>query len=753
MRGLAMKRGLRLIPSAGVLLLVLGIMFSASAADPIQVTPLPPVETTDGRAGVCYSYYDDPLGNSGRPFIPLVYDAGSRWDRFDFAWPSLEPQEGVWNFGPHEGIVADLQAGGIVNIIGILQMTPQWAASKCAEDVREQSLALLEASRSYYPPGPGAFSTSLRPQDTWEDPWPRMPPRGLYEEWHDWNWDDDDPVNYWGRFVYHTVDYYSERGVKYWEMWNEPEWDLFWCGTSVDYARLLEVGYLATKSACSDCKVLFGGLHYWENPNYYKWVLNTLRNQPDAQENNYFFDIMSVHLYSRSSDVHDKVNEIKTGMAVRMMDHPVWLTETGVPIWGDSYGWVSARPKYRNAASVDQAAAHVIQTYANAWSAGVERYFFFRASDDWCDKNRDGDCTDEGIDGGMTELFGLVRDNHAVRPSYLAYRVAASYLISPTKVQDTSNGGIRVVSLLGTPRGKVSVLWNTTSNSLPYDHPAILPTATRVSMEGDREAVAAADGAYALTLPGATANWGDTAEDYFIGGEQYLIIEEDTVPPSGTSLEPLPATTYSTTIPISWSASDDQAGIWGVEVQVRAEGEGDWSNWLGILDTEETWSADYDAGQHGDDVYPHYCFRARAWDRAGNIGPWSEEERCTRLDLDRVVHVNVGAVFGDEDGDGEQDSSEAALDNVSFRFFDRLGSDVATPGCGASWEITTTLRAGEYAILIEPQGWPSPPGGWLPRRETIDLRPGEAVWELDRPAIGLLRHRSSSYLPLVARDS
>ncbi len=743
-----MKQSLRLIPSVGAVLLVLGVTLSSSAADSVHTTPLPPVETVDGRAGICYSYYDDPLGGPEHPFIPLAYNAGSRWDRFDFAWPSLEPENGVWDFGPHEAIVQDLHAGGIANIIGILQMTPQWAASECTAGSEARSSA-AETS-TFHPPGPGALSTSVTPQDSWDDPWTKVPPRGLYEEWNDWDWGDGDAVNYWGRFVYRTVNYYSERGVKHWEMWNEPEWSLFWCGTSAEYARLIEVGYLATKAACADCKVLFGGLHYWKDPTFFERVLDILNDRPYAASNNYYFDVMSVHLYHRSSDIYDKTLHIRSRMKSYVPDHPIWLTETGIPVWGDSYAWVSGMPKADLRATPAEAASFTIQSYANAWASDVERYFFFRAHDDWCDKNHDGDCLDEG-DAGMTEPFGLVRDDRTIRPSYTAYQVATRYLISPTMVTNWPySSGARRVTLWSTPRGKVSVLWNRTPDPIDFHYDATLSTATRVDQRGATQTIDAIGGVYQITLPGATANLVSNPNDYIIGGEPYLIIEEvETVRPSRAVLDPLPATTYSHTIPISWSASDDQSGIWGFDVEVKPGGSGSWLDWLGLAETEGIWSAGYDTGQHN----TLYCFRARAWDRVGNVGPWSDEERCTRLDLDREVHLNVGMVFGDANGDGDRDAGESALDNVSFHLVNRFGSDVVPPSTGPSWELTTTLMTDEYALLIEPEGWPSPPPGWLRTRMKINLQPGETTWELDYPTIGLLPHRSSSYLPLVARDS
>ena len=693
-----------------VLACPLGLAFlMASArpivAEPVAVTPLPPVEETDGRAGVCYSYYPDPLTGSGRPFAQKALDAGSRWDRFDFAWPSIEPGRDTWNFGPYDTLVGDLHDAGIENIVGILQMTPQWAATQCTRGI---SLMDVQVS-NHYPwaprmtsPAASVLSPHLAPQDTWEDWWVKTPPQGLYEEWDDWTTDDGDPINYWGHFVYHVVDHYSDLGVMHWEMWNEPEWSYFWCGTSTDYTQLLKVGYQATKAACPDCTVLFGGLHYWINPKYYRWVLNQINQDPTAPQNNYFFDVMSVHLYSRSSSIYDEVENIRSGMGVyNVADHPIWLTETGVPVWGDPYGWVPDIPKYDYAATQDEAAAYVIQSYANAWASKVERYFFFRANDDWCDKNQDGDCNDEGIDGGMTELFGLVRDDHSLRPAYVAYQVATTYLISPTFVTRVPDGDNMRVTLWGTPRGKVSVLWNESPVTGVYTLTAALPAATLVDRRGVTETITATGDVYTFTLPGATASLVSNPNDYIIGGDPLIVVETETPnePPTST-IHPLPTVTYSPTFTVTWEGQDNQSGIWLYDLQVRDGITGTWTNWL----TNTTVLSAIFTGQHGHTYY----FRARATDRVGNREDWPEEPQAqTTLDLSSTFHLSVGAFFADENCNGEWDTpitatGEITLTQVVLHFQDEAGLDVVSPTVGGGWEFTATIYAGQtYRLWAE----------------------------------------------------
>ncbi len=706
------------------LLVLLGLSSNSSAVGPAGGLPLPPVNHTDGRAGLCYSFYPD--GETDRAFMTLAHQAGSRWDRFDFVWPRLEPQKGQWDYGEafqdYGTLVDDLDTAGF-NMVGILLWTPEWAATG---DVSALSVTgPPERPSGWYEPVPRSEET-LQPL-TFPSVW-ASPPQNLYEPWYSgWKDGHEGPVNYWGRFVYTVVAHYGDR-VKHWEMWNEPEWSVFWTGSTIDYAQLLKVGYQATKAACADCHVLFGGLHYWINTDYYKWVLNALASEPDGPANNLFFDVMSVHLYSRSSNTYDVINEIRGAMQARGAHHPIWITETGVPIWRDADR--DYREKYDYAADLEQAAAYTIQSYANAWASGVERYFFFRT--------HDGDMPDL-----YSEYFGMIRNDRSLRPAYVAYQVATTYLVSPTMVTNWSYGsGVRRVTLWGTPHGKVSVLWNATPNELTFDYPATLPTARLVDRHGHEQFVEATDGVYQLNLPGATANLVSQPHDYFIGGDPYLVIEEDTVPPSKPVVEPLDDKTITSTVTIACSATDEGAGIWGYELEIQKDG-GPWERWGQLHPAPIA----YTDGQHGSE----YCFRVRAWDRAGNPGPWADEEPCTSLDWTRELRIDVPLVYGDADGDGQRSGDDPILDQVSFRLVNRSTGDVVAEKVDSSWVHTRDVLLRErYLLFVTPPDWPSLPGGWLPRIFSMPVEGYDAI-EITGE-IGLVKHNSSTFLPALASN-
>jgi len=688
-------------------------------AEPVDVTPLPPVENTDGRAGGCFSYYPDPQTGSGRPFIPKAVDAGSRWDRFDFAWTRLEPRQDQWDagvLGGYDTLVDDLHDAD-VNMVGILLWTPEWAATGVVQGLEPSFSG--QRPPGWYAPVPRASLSPLAISAA------SSPPRGLYLAWND-------PGNHWGDFVYTVVSRYGDR-VKHWEVWNEPEWSYFWSGTSAEYAQLLKVGYQATKAACPDCTVLFGGLHYWLNPSYYRWVLSTLNQQPGAAQNNYFFDVMSVHLYSRSSSIYDEVSNIRSGMeAYNVADHPIWLTETGVPVWNDAQ--VDPNPtEYDFAATKKEAAAYVIQSYANAWAAGVERYFFFRVHDH-----------------DMGEYFGLIRNDYTLRPTYVAYQVATTYLISPTFASRVSEDSHTRVTLWGTPRGKVSVLWNDSPATRLYTLPATLPVATFVDRQGVTHTVAATNVAtgtpeyyvYTATLPAATANLVSNTSDYIIGGDPVIVIETETPnrPPTST-VNPLPAVTYSLDFTVTWEGEDNQSGIWLYDVQVRDGEDADWVYWQH--------SAASTSGQFtGEDGHTYY-FRSRATDRVGNREDWPQEPQAwTTIDASQVLTVSVGAFYADENRNQVWDrpisaTNEITLTSVHLRFTDQAGQDVVTPTVGSSWAFTTTvftgqtyrLRAtsGDYMRIV-PLTWSGGGEAYTYTREALGL------WPVTR-----------AYLPLARR--
>ena len=679
-----------------------------AVAEPTNVTPLPPVTEPDGWAGACYSFYENPE----RPYVQMALDAGSRWDRFDFNWPNIEPSDNNWNLAAYDSLVNDLHSAG-TSMIGIPLWTPDWAATGGLRGLQVPSFD--RRPPGWYAPGPRASWTPMAISAA------SSPPEGLGLPWND-------PNNHWANYVYTIVSRYGDR-VKHWEMWNEAEWDYFWTGSEADYAQLLKVGYRATKAACPDCTVLFAGLHYWDDPTFFERVLDVLNDDPVAPQSNYFFDVMSVHLYSRSSNPYSIVNSIRSRMKAYVPDHPIWLTETGASIYD------GPAPGVRTDYSVTEAesAAYLIQSYASALAADVKRYYWFRVHD-----------------ADMAEHFGLVRNDRSLRPAYVAYQVATTVLVSPTFVTRAPTGSHVRVTLWGTPRGKVSVLWNESPVTGVYTLPAALPTATLVDRWGVTRTVTATDISdsaaeylvYTATLPAATASRVSDPNDYFVGGDPLIVIESEAPnePPAAT-IRPLPALTYVRTFTVTWEGQDNQSGVWLYDVQVR-DGDGDWSTWQ----HSTTATSGQFTGQHGHTYY----FRVQATDRVGNRGTWPEDSQAhTTLHLPNTLHLSIAVFFADENRNDLWDeptsvTNEITLTAVDLRFLNEASQDVVSPTVGSRCEFTAAVHSGQVYRL-----WASSPGymrvlsfTWPGGGEVVTVRlPALGLWPLTRTYLpSVLRH-------------
>lgn len=98
-----------------------------------------------------------------------------------------------------------------------------------------------------------------------------------------------------------------------------------------------------------------------------------------------------------------------------------------------------------------------------------------------------------------------------------------------------------------------------------------------------------------------------------------------TMPTSTVNTSRTPPLSYETQISISWDGSDPASGVHVYDVQVRAEPNGQWTDWL----TFYPFASAIFSGQPG----RTYCFRTRAHDVAGNIETYSADpDACVVVD-------------------------------------------------------------------------------------------------------------------------
>lgn len=662
-------------------LLTLSLASLAQPGRAVEVTPLPDVTEADGRLGTCFAFYDGPLGSRATQ----AYAAGSRWDRFDFRWDVIEPSDNAFNFAPHTNVVAIDRAHGL-NTVGILWGTPAWAA---APGCSTQQLA----QRSDIPGHPQAAPQSITGTSA-------CPPRDL-ALWYD--------------YVYQVVAHFK-ADVHVWEIWNEPDLSWFWIGTPAQYADLLETGYLAAKAADPTATVLFGGLAYWGNPAFSTQVLNALAAKPGSAAHNGYFDALSLHLYYSVYTPYDVSRSLRQATSDRVGPHPLWITELGVPIWNEH---LSA--PYAYSATAEEAAAHVLEAYAEARAAGVEKVFYFRLHDDAAN---------------MGERFGLTRDDASIRPAYVAYQVAARYLRQENQITGPFGSSAVRITFWGTPRGRVDVLWNATPAPLTYTQSAILPTATLVDRHGVTTTLTASGGNFRIPLAPAT-NANNPDGSYHIGGPPVLLIQEDADLPTTTLTTP--PLVYGPAITLTWSVVDATSGYWYAEIQRATAPTGPWTLIAGQSATEGLTRTTATVAAPG----PWY-FRARARDRVGNWEAWpATATASTTVVLTRTVALSI-TVFGDDNSNGLQDPGEALLSGTILTWQDGTGAIIAQ-GSGPTWAVTPTVALGAHWLrLSEPAHFAAPllldiTGG--PGVQVIALRQGMYVT------------RGRQYLPIILRGA
>jgi hypothetical protein len=382
------------------------------------------------------------------------------------------------------------------------------------------------------------------------------------------------PNNRWARYVFAAVDRYRPggvlagavgwsdgEGITHWEIWNEQDFDLFWTGTLADYARLLKVGYLAAKQADPNAQVLFGGLANNQQLSFLNDVLTIYDGDPLAVSNDYFFDILATHSYSRSWDSWLHVWRGKQSMTAHGLDKPVWLNETGVPAWDDYPGPMWAHPPDFPWApfwsTMSEQADYTIQTVFYAVWAGAEAIFHFQLYDG-CANDPAGSNPPYDPTGGhcswYSPCFGDAHGfysnpsdavcfaNHpqpeTARPKLAAMDMLTAYMQDVVPLWRRRVGSSDPLTApqewfafyRPSTNERIIALWA----RYGQDETAIVPkvnpagTATLVSSTGITQTITATNGTYTVNLPGAT-NLNtplDSTGAYAIGGRPFMIVEK-----------------------------------------------------------------------------------------------------------------------------------------------------------------------------------------------------------------------------------
>ena len=437
---------------------------------------------------------------------------GAGWERVVLSWADIQPN-GPDDFSwlgrtlPPRALAGELNRG--VRIAGLLQFTATWAATNLAD--------------------PG-----------------RSVPKNL-------DLADDDPRNYWGRFVYETVRYYAGR-IDEWILWNEPEFlpndaagagSYTWLGSDRDFARLMEVAYRAAKRANPRAIVAFPGTSYWVDQNagrqqFYERFLQLTITNPEAAAHHFFHDAVPLNLY-RAPDDLVRLHALFTDIQLRygVTGTPLWLLELNAMPTDDA-SIPCAQVHAHNPIQTTQLeqAFYSVQALALAAAADYGRIGFYQMVDD-------NPCRQSAV-------WGIVRDDGSRRPVADALRTAiqtfshylkatfAPLVRSPATWApwpddpDSFTPNWRVYEVVfDLPRDRrVTVLWSGDGTPLQVRVPRHAASARLMDVQEQRLADPLAVGQdWAIDLPPATAHFaGDPAGYYFIGGEPRMLLEDGVAP-------------------------------------------------------------------------------------------------------------------------------------------------------------------------------------------------------------------------------
>ncbi len=213
----SMRAALAAVVASVALLGTLGAGASAAtAATPAasSVTAQKGILTTT-RFGMSYG---ERLSRMSRADLDEALDdavlVGVRWIRMDLSWTTIQPDgPGTYRWAAFDRVVNGARARGL-KVLPILTWTPDWARDA----------------------GCKRFS---------------CPPHSASQ---------------FARFAKAAVKRYQPKGVRIWEVWNEPNLDTFWPNPNpTRYAALLKTTYAAIRSVDARAQVLLGGLSALEN--------------------------------------------------------------------------------------------------------------------------------------------------------------------------------------------------------------------------------------------------------------------------------------------------------------------------------------------------------------------------------------------------------------------------------------------------------------------------------------------------------
>lgn len=292
--------------------------------------------STDGERGVILrEYFGMHIHEMGdvTPWPNLPFGSLRMWDA-QTLWGILEFEKGVWDFTNADYFVENSRKRGIEPIFTLGQ-TPRWAAARPDDE-----------GAGWYNDGPS------EPADM-ED---------------------------WRNYIRTLATRYKGK-IKYYEIWNEADLEMFYTGTVDKMVELAREARTVLKSIDPDIVIVgpsvVAGSEDWLDEFF-------------AKGGGQYIDAIAVHLYSDTPEkfLISALNKFKqVRNKYNLNNLPIWNTETGWCIdnpnsfFDTQYVYMCTNGTVEGVLNVDQGAAFVVRSYLLARANGVSRFYWYAWDD------------------------------------------------------------------------------------------------------------------------------------------------------------------------------------------------------------------------------------------------------------------------------------------------------------------------------------------------------------------------------------
>lgn len=343
-----------------------------------------PVQWHTTELGLCEDYPEESRSlASAEKDLATARASGARVLRIAFGWDAMEPERGRYDWTFWDVFVREATENTGIRLIPYVCYTPKWAAS-----------------------------------DQGDNYW-RSPPR--------------DPEDY-ARFVSALVRHYRGR-IHSWELWNEPDNQAYWLGTTPQFAALVRAGSSAVRNADPTAAVVLGGI-----AGELDFLAKLLRDEHVGE----YVDVINIHSYYETwhpSPIERLPAYI--GAAAGLIHdsggrQQLWMAETGYSTVGDRPEVSSVYRAHFRGEHTDQAqAAALARTLVEALATTqLTVIAWYRINDLAAGQDVIGDDNNRHL--GLRDIHGAAKP--ALRTfAYLARLFNQPYAVLPASVAAEGN--------------------------------------------------------------------------------------------------------------------------------------------------------------------------------------------------------------------------------------------------------------------------------------------------------------------------